>query len=86
MHQGRQRKERRQERLGHLHGAVQQTQEEKQKQMTRSERKAKRAFGRIFDGCKALGWSIAIIQEDDEDVDGLVIGTDEYIDKILKDD
>ena len=31
-----------------------------------------------------LGWSIAISGKDDDPVIGLIIGTDEYIDNILK--
>lgn len=53
--------------------------------MTEDEQKAVKM---ISDACKLLGWQIAMQtpnpDKPDEQVDGLVIGTDEYINNILK--
>jgi hypothetical protein len=35
----------------------------------------------IIEACEKLGWAIAVPDEDE--VDGLIIGTEEYINKIL---
>jgi hypothetical protein len=44
----------------------------------------KKAVDKIIEAAGELGWLIAI--PDDEQVIGLVIGTEEYLDRILPDD
>lgn len=40
------------------------------------------AMNHIMDACKIMGWTMAI-KKGEEEVNGLTIGTEEYIDKIL---
>lgn len=43
------------------------------------------AITQISEACKTLGWNMAIPdQNDDEDVKGMILGTDEYINEILE--
>lgn len=38
----------------------------------------------IVDAAMALGWQLAFENNDDEDVRGLIVGTEDYISDILK--
>ena len=41
------------------------------------------AFGQIIKACKVLKWIIALPEDGEATITGLIIGTDEYVNSVL---
>ena len=45
--------------------------------------KEEQAFAQIIKACKVLNWMIALPEDEEDNITGLIIGTDEYVNSVL---